>query len=387
MADSVLGDLVLGDQNLALRRRWWWTWAQVEGLGMQRLQLIERNFVDLAVAWRAPAAALMALPGIGPELVVSRDQLAKRLGINGVPLECPARLLLPTDPALPPSLSCLQRPPLELHWRGRGSLWGHLRRRRAVAVIGTRRPSPHGLEWAKKLGIALAQAGWPVLSGLAEGIDGAVHQGCLAAEGVPVGVLATSLDRVYPRHHSQLQQEVGKRGLLITEQRPGAAVAKGHFAARNRLLVALAEAVVVVECPDGSGALHGARLAWAEQLPLWVVPADTNRISAKGSNSLLGQGATPLLDPADLLSSLGSGPLKRFSPLFQETDSNTNHNFNSDPLLDALGAGASLEQLAQAMAQPLPQLAEKLLQLELAGLVEVAPDLSWRRRQNGLRFA
>lgn len=77
LADSVLGDLVLGDQNLALRRRWWWTWAQVEGLGMQRLQLIERNFVDLAVAWRAPAAALMALPGIGPELVVSRDQLAK----------------------------------------------------------------------------------------------------------------------------------------------------------------------------------------------------------------------------------------------------------------------------------------------------------------------
>jgi DNA processing protein len=164
-------------------------------------------------------------------------------------------------------------------------------------------------------------------------------------------------------------------------------VAKGHFAARNRLLVALAEAVVVVECPIGSGALHGARLAWAEQLPLWVVPADTNRISAKGSNSLLGQGATPLLDPADLLSSLGRGPLKRFAPLFQETDSNTNHNLNSDPLLAALGAGASLEQLAQAMAQPLPQLAEKLLQLELAGLVEVAPDLSWRRRQNGLRFA
>ncbi|NCU92080.1 MAG: hypothetical protein EBV44_09055, partial [Synechococcaceae bacterium WB7_1B_046] len=64
--------------------------------------------------------------------------------------------------------------------------------RRAVAVIGTRRPSPHGLDWAKRLGIALAANGWPVLSGLAEGIDGAAHRGCLEAGGVPVGVLATS---------------------------------------------------------------------------------------------------------------------------------------------------------------------------------------------------
>jgi DNA processing protein len=234
------------------------------------------------------------------------------------------------------------------------------------------------LDWAKRLGIALAANGWPVLSGLAEGIDGAAHRGCLEAGGVPVGVLATSLDRVYPRHHSQLQAEVAKQGLLITEQRPGAAVAKGHFASRNRLLVALAEAVVVVECPHGSGALHGARLAWAQELPLWVVPADTNRSSAKGSNSLLSQGATPLLDPADLLSSLGQGPLAVASSMARTTET------SMDPLLEALGAGASLEQLAQTLDKPLPKLAERLLQLELAGLVEAAPGLRWRPRQNGL---
>ncbi len=366
------------NRDLALRRRWWWTWAQVEGLGEQRIKLLERNFGDLAAAWHASAEALLGLPGVGPELVAARDRLAKRLGDRGVPLVCPARLLLPSDPAMPQALGCLQRPPLELHWRGRGSLWPLLRRKRAVAVIGTRRPSPHGLDWAKRLGIALAANGWPVLSGLAEGIDGAAHRGCLEAGGVPVGVLATSLDRVYPRHHSQLQAEVAKQGLLITEQRPGAAVAKGHFASRNRLLVALAEAVVVVECPHGSGALHGARLAWAQQLPLWVVPADTNRSSAKGSNSLLSQGATPLLDPADLLSSLGQGPLAVASSMARTTET------SMDPLLEALGAGASLEQLAQTLDKPLPKLAERLLQLELAGLVEAAPGLRWRPRQNGL---
>lgn len=349
----------------------------MEGIGVQRLKLLERKFNDLALAWQAPAQELLALPGFGVELVAAKDRIARSLEVKDGPLVCPPRLLLPTDPALPAALLHLQRPPLELHWRGRGSLWGTLRRREAIAVIGTRRPSPHGLEWAKKLGIRLAEAGWPVLSGLAEGIDGAAHQGCLEAGGVPVGIVATSLDRVYPRHHCELQQQVGDKGILITEQRPGAAVAKGHFAARNRLLVALAQAVVVVECPHGSGALHGAKLAWAQQLPLWVVPADTNRCSAKGSNSLLGHGATPLLDPDDLLTSLGSGPYASEELPF------AGKQLSTDPLLGALGSGASLEQLAQTMQQPLPQLAERLLHLELDGLVEAAPGLRWRLRERG----
>jgi DNA processing protein len=160
-------------------------------------------------------------------------------------------------------------------------------------------------------------------------------------------------------------------------------VLRGHFAARNRLLVSLAQAVVVVECPDASGALHGARLAWSEQLPLWVVPADTDRCSAKGSNGLLARGATPLLEPADLLASLGEAPL---APQWQSTQHQPSQPIAegsaADALLKALGAGASLEQLGQRLDQPLPKLAERLLQLELAGVVEPAPGLCWRPRHN-----
>jgi DNA processing protein len=126
---------------------------------------------------------------------------------------------------------------------------------------------------ARALGLALAQAGWPVVSGLAEGIDGAVHGGCLAGDGAPVGVLGTPLERVYPQHHGHLQRAVGLRGLLLSEQPPGAQVHRGNFAGRNRLLVALAAAVVVVECPPDSGALHSAAYAWEQGLPLWVVIA------------------------------------------------------------------------------------------------------------------
>jgi DNA processing protein len=164
---------------------------------------------------------------------------------------------------------------------------------------------------AEALGRALAEAGWPVVSGLAEGIDAACHQGCLGAGGRPVAVLGTPLERVYPRHHGPLQRQVAEQGLLISEHPRGAQVRAGHFASRNRLQVALSKAVVVVECPEHSGALHSARLAWRQQLPLWVVPADAARDSARGSNRLLGESASVLLEPADLVAQLGPGPLAR----------------------------------------------------------------------------
>jgi DNA processing protein len=79
-----------------------------------------------------------------------------------------------------------------------------------VAVVGTRRPSRQGEALAHAIGRALAQAGWPVVSGLAEGIDAAAHQGCLQAGGRPIGIVGTPLERVYPRHHGALQEQVGR---------------------------------------------------------------------------------------------------------------------------------------------------------------------------------
>ena len=282
-------------------------------------------------------------------------------------------MLVPGDRALPPALAQLSRPPLALYWQGQGALWPLLARRQAVAVVGTRRASRHGMRMAEAIGQALAEAGWPVVSGLAEGIDAAAHGGCLARSGRPVAVLGTPLERVYPRHHGPLQGAVATAGLLISEQPPGAAVRAGHFAARNRLQVALARAVVVVECPLQSGALHSARLAWQQQLPLWVVPADTTRQSAAGSNRLLAQGATALLEPQDLGRQLGPGPLAgRRSPAIAPSTG------GDLELLAALGRGASLEELCGALHQPADRVAERLLHLELAGLVCAEPGPSWR---------
>ena len=297
-------------------------------------------------------------------------------------------MLLPGDASWPTAMKHLDRPPLALYWKGRGSLWASLQRPQAVAVVGTRRASDHGLFMARQLGAVLAEAGWPVVSGLAEGIDGAVHRGCLEAGGVPVGVLGTPLQRVYPRHHVSLQAQVGAKGLLISELPAGCRVTAGHFASRNRLLVALAAALVVVECPERSGALLSAELAWKHELPIWVVPADAAKTSAIGSNRLLVQGATPLLTPVDLIASLGEGPLKSTSralpsspvtssrPLASSTTMASNHQ----ALLGALGSGSSLEQLSLDLGWSSQDITGALLELELAGLVLAQPGLRWRLR-------
>ena len=373
------------------QRLWWRIWSGAPGIGWLRLQELEKAFGSLEEAWQAPpetlSDALAHTTRFGPRAL--ERLLAYRNALGPAPLSEPLsarqrqrwrgrRVLVHGDASLPSSLGELERPPLELHWRGRGSLWPCLRARRAVAVVGTRHPSRQGEGMALAIGRALAEAGWPVVSGLAEGVDAAAHRGCLEAGGRPVGVLGTPLERVYPRHHEELQEQVGRQGLLLSEQAPGTPVRAGHFAARNRLQVALAGAVVLVECPHGSGALHSARLAWDTGTPLWVVPADVGRFSAAGSNSWLTQGASALLDPADLIRSLGPGPLHATAAPGQPRA----HRLieQEAALLGALGAGASLDQLCNRLRQEPGRISERLLQLEMAGLVHSQPGLWWQPR-------
>ncbi|MFM7313606.1 MAG: DNA-processing protein DprA, partial [Cyanobium sp.] len=274
------------------QRLWCLLWCGCPGVGVVRLRQLARFCGGLAEAWGLPPEVLAQRTGWPPSLLADVQAYRRRWGAD--PLDRLARqcnggrgILLPCDRPWPPALQELSRPPLRLHWRGRGSLWPLLARRQAIAVVGTRHPSEHGLLMARRLGAHLAASGWPVVSGLAEGIDAAAHQSCLGAGGSPVAVLGTPLQRVYPRHHHALQARVGRQGLLMSEWPAGAPVRPGHFASRNRLLVALAAAVVVGECPPESGALHSAELAWQQGLPLWAVPGDAARRSALGSNRLL----------------------------------------------------------------------------------------------------
>jgi DNA processing protein len=378
------------DPRIERERLWQMLWSGCPGIGWQRLERLEGMFGSLEVAWGASATDL--IHGLSGHTRLHQRELEAlehyRSSHGPAPISTPPSAeqrqrwmkpacLLPSDLTYPEALLQLERPPLQLFWRGQGSRWAALGQSQAVAVVWTRRPSRHGLTMARLIGRALAEAGWPVVSGLAEGIDAAAHQGCLEAGGCPVGVLGTPLNRVYPRHHGELQATVAQQGLLVSELPEGTPGRAGHFALRNRLQVGLAQALVLVECPANSGALHSAELAWELGMPIWVVPADAGRISAAGSNRWLTQGATPLLNPTDLTTSLGAGPLRPTrsnsvaaadAPLLQREAT----------LLAALGAGASLDQLCDRLRLAPGVISERLLRLELAGVLRSEPGLWWR---------
>ena len=286
-------------------------------------------------------------------------------------LDVPACAVLPGDPAWPCCLDGVDSQPSGLYVEGKRSLLQDLNAREAVAVVGTRSASDHGLAMADQLGRALAEAGWPVLSGLAEGIDAAAHRGCLARNGAPIAVLGTPLDRVYPAHHRSLQRQVAEQGLLLSTSRSGCRVQPGHFAARNRWLVTFAKALVVVECPQRSGALISARWASQLQCPVWVVPGDARRWSCRGSNALLRAQATALVHPNDLLHGLGEGPLR-------SEDSRGKHR----QLMEAIGSGASLDQLVLGLKRSPAQLVPQLLALERQGELLCESGLHWRKRRS-----
>ena len=177
-----------------------------------------------------------------------------------------------------------------------------------VAIVGTRRCSTTGRGVAVELGRDLAAAGVVVVSGLAAGIDGAAHRGVLAADGAPpVGVVGSGLDVVYPRGQHDLWHEVAARGLLLSEAPPGAPPERWRFPARNRIIAALADVVVVVESHRRGGSLHTVDEADRRGVDVLVVPGSVRNPAAAGTNELLAEGRPPACSAADVLVALGLG--------------------------------------------------------------------------------
>jgi DNA processing protein len=170
-----------------------------------------------------------------------------------------------------------------------------------VAVVGTRSASPHGIADATELGAFLATAGATVVSGMALGIDGAAHEGALTGHGGVVGVVATGLDVEYPRRHKALYRRVREHGVVVSEHWYGVRPDRARFPVRNRIIAALADVVVVVEATTTGGARITANCAADYGRPVFAVPGSRRNAAAAGCNELLRDGATPLLEPSDVV--------------------------------------------------------------------------------------
>lgn len=219
------------------------------------------------------------------------------------------RPLAATDPEFPEPLRKISDPPALLFMRGTwpeemSAPWTSLH---TVAVVGTRDPSARARRFAEDVGRELAATGVVVVSGLARGIDGAAHEGALAARNSPVvAVLAGGLEVVRPAVHTRLAERILAAGGALISEDPPESVAYGHrFVARNRIVSGLSRGVVVVEAGSRSGALHTADFALEEGRTVFTVPDHPAASRARGNFALLRDGAVPIASAEDVLRHFG----------------------------------------------------------------------------------
>jgi len=251
-----------------------------------------------------------------------------------------------------------------------------------VSIVGSRAATTYGLAVARELAADLARAGVVVVSGLALGIDAAAHRGALEAGGRTVAVLACGADRVYPARHRQLAAEIVGSGAIVSELPPGTAPLPQFFPLRNRLISALASAVVIVEARERSGSLITAGHAANQGVDVFAVPGPIHAPTSAGPNRLLKEGAYLVSEVADILAELG---LPMPSPLALDQPSSdareVDPNSRASAILDALAReAATADELGRRLDCPPEGLALDLLQLELAHRVVRARDGRWQLR-------
>jgi DNA processing protein len=199
--------------------------------------------------------------------------------------------------AYPRELAQLAQPPVGLFVRGARARFDHMLQAPRVTIVGTRRATSYGARAVDLVAGAFAERGVVVTSGMALGIDGRAHAAALDAGGVTVAVLGSGPDVVYPMRHRFLYERIVEEGVVLSELPPGTRPARWTFPARNRLLAALGDAVVVVEGSRTSGALQTAGAALELGRVIFAVPGQITADGHQGCNWLLYDGAIPVVDP------------------------------------------------------------------------------------------
>ncbi|PVV13316.1 MAG: DNA protecting protein DprA [gamma proteobacterium symbiont of Ctena orbiculata] len=283
------------------------------------------------------------------------------------------QLLTLGDEAYPPLLRQIDAPPPLLFLMGDKTLLLQPQ----LAIVGSRNPTTTGIDNAREFARCLAAAGICITSGLAQGIDGAAHEGALKG-GPTIAVMGTGPDRIYPALHKDLAHRIAEEALLITEFPPGIPAKAENFPRRNRIISGLALGTLVVEATLQSGSLITARLSSEQGREVFAIPGSIHNPQARGCHALIRQGAKLVESAQDIIEELGS----LFATLDTRGEPGTARqtalDFEADAdyqLLDqALGYDpVSVDELIARTGLTAEAVSSMLLLLELEGHVSSAP--------------
>jgi DNA processing protein len=284
-------------------------------------------------------------------------------------------LLRPGDERYPALLGAIPSPPT-LDVRGSLEPADGL----AVAIVGSRHPTPYGVEVAEALASELAARGVTIVSGLARGIDAAAHRGALQAGGRTLAVLGSGIDVVYPPENRELLEAIQRQGAAVSQFPRGTVPLPYHFPLRNRTIAGLTLGVVVVEAGERSGALITASLAAELGREVFAVPGRVTSEVSRGPHGLLRDGAILVRDWADVVQELPE-PWRRAvgAPAAGSDGIERTVTGTEAMVLAALKPDEPLhiEELTALVALTPGRLASALVTLELEGLARQLEGQRW----------
>ena len=356
-----------GAGGRATERDCWIALSLVPGVGPAGFARLLARYGSAAAAWRAGPAALEDLPmrsghrEAGGGDIPRPDAREVARSLQHATERAGGRIVTALDDAYPPALRTLDPRPPTLFVIGPSSVFLE----RAVAIVGTRRASGYGISVATEIGDDLARAGVVVVSGLALGIDGAAHHAAVAAGRPSIAVLPSPIDRIYPPRHRPLARDLLRAGgAIVSEVAIGASIGRPDFARRNRIIAGLAEAVIVIEAPDRSGALLTASAANAIGRELYAVPGPIDAMASRGCNRLIADyQATLVTSSASLLRQIGLARGERPPTV------NALSEVEGQILRHLFERSGSIEELVDRTRQPPASVASALAMLEARGLV------------------
>jgi DNA processing protein len=302
-------------------------------------------------------------------------------------------ILVLDDGVYPALLRETYDPPVVLYVKG---AWDESLERPCVAVVGSRRCSTYGQNAALMMSRELAQRGITIVSGLARGIDASAHRGALEAGGRTVAVMGTGLDRVYPRDHKKLSDDILNRGGALVTQFPlGTPPVSENFPYRNRVISGLSLGVLVIEAAENSGSLITARLAMEQNREVFAVPGNITSRNSFGTNYLIKGAGAKLVQqwqdvaselPAEIAAQLLPPPSRKSKKKGELLDQLklTPQDLSAAELavfnLLSTDTPQQIDTLAESTKLSITQLTSALLSLEMRELIRALPGMCFVRR-------
>jgi DNA processing protein len=279
----------------------YWVWLSC------RLGAANTDFIRLIMKYESPyeiyaaeERALAATDGISEKTVkaLSDKRLDEASEIIGFCSGTGVRIMPYNDEKYPNRLRMLSDPPVLLYVKGN---FPDMNNRVCIAVVGTRRMSEYGREYAYRIAYELGAANVCVVSGMALGIDGVAACGALTGGGTTVAVLGSGIDIIYPREHAKLMNLISENGAVVSEYPPGTPPAGEHFPIRNRIISGMCQGTLVIEADSKSGAMITARSADAQGRQIFAIPGNLGKENTEGTNRLIRDGGIVVIETEDIL--------------------------------------------------------------------------------------